>query len=378
MSGSLRILLVEDNPGDVRLCRELLREGFREEFALEHAATLAAAIAAQEKTAAEVVLLDLSLPDAQGLTGVKALRRRFPRLPIVVLSGLADEALSIEALQNGAQDYLVKGQGEGSLVARAVRYAVERKRIEHQLIEEKERAELASRAKSQFLATMSHELRTPLNAIIGFSELLGSDLAVAERNRVEYAKDIRDSGSHLLRIINDILDLSKIEAGKLALDLEPVAMKEVVESCRRIVAERAAEAQLELAVDCPADLPLVRGDLCKLKQIVLNLVSNSVKFTPAGGRIVIRAAAAGPAIAVTVEDSGIGIAEEDIPTALAPFGQVDSSLARKYAGTGLGLSLTKSLVELHGGTFELSSRPGEGTTIRFTLPILEVVAAEAA
>jgi signal transduction histidine kinase len=295
-----------------------------------------------------------------------------------VLSGLADEALSIEALQNGAQDYLVKGQGEGSLVARAVRYAVERKRIEHQLIEEKERAELASRAKSQFLATMSHELRTPLNAIIGFSELLGSDLAVAERNRVEYAKDIRDSGSHLLRIINDILDLSKIEAGKLALDLEPVAMKEVVESCRRIVAERAAEAQLELAVDCPADLPLVRGDLCKLKQIVLNLVSNSVKFTPAGGRIVIRAAAAGPAIAVTVEDSGIGIAEEDIPTALAPFGQVDSSLARKYAGTGLGLSLTKSLVELHGGTFELSSRPGEGTTIRFTLPIVEVVAAEAA
>jgi signal transduction histidine kinase len=378
MSGSLRILLVEDNPGDVRLCRELLREGFREEFALEHAATLAAAIAAQEKTAAEVVLLDLSLPDAQGLTGVKALRRRFPRLPIVVLSGLADEALSIEALQNGAQDYLVKGQGEGSLVARAVRYAVERKRIEHQLIEEKERAELASRAKSQFLATMSHELRTPLNAIIGFSELLGSDLAVAERNRVEYAKDIRDSGSHLLRIINDILDLSKIEAGKLALDLEPVAMKEVVESCRRIVAERAAEAQLELAVDCPADLPLVRGDLCKLKQIVLNLVSNSVKFTPAGGRIVIRAAAAGPAIAVTVEDSGIGIAEEDIPTALAPFGQVDSSLARKYAGTGLGLSLTKSLVELHGGTFELSSRPAQGTTIRFTLPVVEVAAAEAA
>jgi signal transduction histidine kinase len=295
-----------------------------------------------------------------------------------VLSGLADEALSIEALQNGAQDYLVKGQGEGGLVARAVRYAVERKRIEHQLIEEKERAELASRAKSQFLATMSHELRTPLNAIIGFSELLGSDLSIAERNRVEYAKDIRDSGSHLLRIINDILDLSKIEAGKLTLDLEPVAMKEVVDSCRRIVAERAAESQLELAVDCPADLPYVRGDLCKLKQIVLNLVANSVKFTPAGGRVTVRAVAAGPVIAVTVEDSGIGIAEEDIPTALAPFGQVDSSLARKYAGTGLGLSLTKSLIELHGGTFELSSRPGEGTAIRFTLPVVEVVAAEAA
>jgi signal transduction histidine kinase len=377
MSGSLRILLVEDNPGDVRLCRELLREGFREEFALEHAATLAAAVAVQEKVPSEVVLLDLSLPDAQGLTGVKALRRRFPRLPIVVLSGLADEALSIEALQNGAQDYLVKGQGDGGLVARAVRYAVERKRIEHQLIEEKERAELASRAKSQFLATMSHELRTPLNAIIGFSELLGSDLAIAERKRVDYAKDIRDSGSHLLRIINDILDLSKIEAGKLALDVEPVAMTEVIESCRRIVAERAAESELELAVDCSPDLPLVSGDLCKLKQIVLNLVSNSVKFTPAGGRIMIGVVAAGAAVAVTVEDSGIGIAEEDIPTALAPFGQVDSSLARKYAGTGLGLSLTKSLVELHGGTFELSSRPGEGTTIRFTLPVVEIAAAAA-
>jgi signal transduction histidine kinase len=378
MSGSLRILLVEDNPGDVRLCRELLREGFRKGFALEHAATLAAAVAAQEKTPAEVVLLDLSLPDAQGLTGVKALRRRFPRLPIVVLSGLADEALSIEALQNGAQDYLVKGQGEGGLVARAVRYAVERKRIEHQLIEEKERAELASRAKSQFLATMSHELRTPLNAIIGFSELLGSDLAIAERNRVEYAKDIRDSGSHLLRIINDILDLSKIEAGKLTLDLESVAMDEVLESCRRLVAERAAEAALELAVECPPGLPPVQGDLCKVKQIVLNLVSNAVKFTPAGGRVVLSATMIGDVLAVAVEDSGIGIAEDDIPTALAPFGQVDSSLARKYAGTGLGLSLTKSLVELHGGTFQLSSRPGEGTTVRFTLPLADVIAAEAA
>jgi signal transduction histidine kinase len=375
VTDALRILLVEDNPGDARLCRELLRDGFSEPFALEHALTLAAGVAALERAAADVALLDLSLPDAHGLVSVREVAQRFPRLPIVVMSGLADEAVSLAALQTGAQDYLVKGQGDGALVARAIRYAIERKRIELQLIEAKEKAELASRAKSQFLANMSHELRTPLNAIIGFAEVLGSDLAAAEKNRVEYAKDIRSSGAHLLQIINEILDLSKIEAGKLELELGPVDIAGVVAACRRLVAERAAEAGLTLEVDAAPELPTLNADEHKLKQVVLNLLSNAVKFTPSGGAIRVRVSTEREALVLSVADTGIGIAEEDIPKAMAPFVQLDSTLARRYPGTGLGLSLSKSLVELHGGEFRLESRLGAGTTATLRFPLKTIALA---
>jgi signal transduction histidine kinase len=377
MTETLRILLVEDNPGDARLCRELLRDGFSEPFELGHAPTLAAGIAALEQAPADVALLDLSLPDAHGLASVHEVARRFPRLPIVVMSGLADEAVSLAALQTGAQDYLVMGEGDGALVTRAIRYAVERKRVELQLIEAKEKAELASRAKSQFLANMSHELRTPLNAIIGFSEVLASDLAAAERNRVEYARDIRASGAHLLQIINEILDLSKIEAGKCELELGPTSIAGVIAACRRLVAERAAAAELTIDVDVAPDLPMLNADEHKLKQVVLNLLSNAVKFTPAGGSIRVSAAAEGDALAVIVADTGIGIAAADIPKALAPFVQLDSTLARRYPGTGLGLSLSKSLVELHGGEFRLESIPGRGTTVTLRFPLATIALAAA-
>jgi signal transduction histidine kinase len=375
MTETLRILLVEDNQGDARLCRELLREGFAAPFQLEHATTLADGVGALEKQAAEVALLDLSLPDAHGLASVHEIARRFPRLPIIVMSGLADESVSLAALQTGAQDYLVKGDCDGALVARAIRYAVERKRIELQLVEAKEKAELASRAKSQFLANMSHELRTPLNAIIGFSEVLASDLGVAERNRVEYAKDIHASGAHLLQIINEILDLSKIEAGRFELELGPACLASVVAACRRLVAERAAEADLTIEVAVAPDLPTVNADEQKLKQVVLNLLSNAVKFTPRGGRIRISVETSGDWLHVVVADTGIGIAPEDVPKALSPFVQLDSSLARRHPGTGLGLSLSKSLVELHGGEFRLESTPGKGTTVTLRFPLAAIALA---
>jgi signal transduction histidine kinase len=340
--------------------------------------TLAEGLATLAAEAIDLVLLDLSLPDAHGLAAVIAVAERFPRLPIIVLSGLNDSAVSLEALQNGAQDYLVKGEGEGLLMARAIRYAIERKRVQLQLVEEKERAELASRAKSQFLANMSHELRTPLNAIIGFSEVLMSETPLAAERRTEYARSVRDSGVHLLRIINDILDLSKIEAGKLELLEEEVDLAAILDSCERIIGERVVENGLRLVRHLPEELPRLRGDERKLKQILLNLLSNSVKFTPPGGEVRVVVGRDPSGIAIAVEDTGIGIAEADIATALAPFMQVDRSLSRRFEGTGLGLSLTRSLAELHGGSLELRSIPGAGTTVTIRLPAERIVLDRAA
>jgi PAS domain S-box-containing protein len=231
-------------------------------------------------------------------------------------------------------------------------------------------AEEGSRLKSEFLANMSHELRTPLNAVIGFSEAMLAGLGgkLEERGR-GYVADINESGRHLLELINDILDLSKIEAGKLELDEEPVSLAEVALACERIILPRARQTGVALITEIHPALPAVRGDERRLRQILLNLLSNAVKFTPAGGEIRVRAALT-PAggVELSVADTGIGMRAEDIPLALELFRQVDGALNRRFEGTGLGLPLVKSLAALHGGTFRLESTLGKGTTAIVSLP----------
>ena len=227
-------------------------------------------------------------------------------------------------------------------------------------------AEAADRAKTEFLANMSHELRTPLNAIIGFSDMMMSGLSGADNPRkfVEYASDIHESGQHLLEVINDILDLAKIEAGELELHEQVVSVQKIAKSCLTIIRERARENGLDLRDDLPTDLPALRADERKLKQILINLLSNAVKFTPEGGEVSLNGGMhPDGSFWFAVTDSGIGIASEDIPKALAPFWQVDSDLSRRYEGTGLGLPLTKALVEVHGGKMEIESEVGVGTTV---------------
>ena len=245
----------------------------------------------------------------------------------------------------------------------------------------KEAAEVASRAKSEFLANMSHELRTPLNAIIGFSEMISQEVMGPMNNSyyTDYATDIHESGTHLLSLINDILDLSKVEAGKTELHEQPVDLRQTIKSTLRIIGERLQAAELRLEVDLMSPLPLIFADLRAIKQIMLNLMSNAVKFTPEGGliRISVRSDTQG-ALLLSIADSGIGISEEDMPTALAPFGQVESALNRRHQGTGLGLPLVRSLVELHGGTLEVSSRVGTGTVVTVRLPEERVIASESA
>ena len=244
-----------------------------------------------------------------------------------------------------------------------------RENIEAELLEAKEAAETANRAKSAFLANMSHELRTPLNAILGFSEIIKSSHFGPDSDRYPaYAGDIFSSGKHLLALINDILNLSKLEAGQMALDETEIDVHAMIDASAKFIETQARRAGLQLTVSIENDLPWLWGDERRLQQVLINLLSNAVKFTPRGGQIRVSAVKSDNGLAIAVSDTGIGIAPEDIPRAMAPFGQVDSALTRKHEGTGLGLPLAKQLVELHGGSFALESAVGVGTTVTLLLP----------
>ncbi|HKP78836.1 MAG TPA: ATP-binding protein [Phenylobacterium sp.] len=239
---------------------------------------------------------------------------------------------------------------------------------------EKIRAEGASQAKSEFLANMSHELRTPLNAINGFSEIMSGEMygPLGDARYRDYARDILSSGQHLLALINDILDMSKIEAGKLTLRFEPVCLEEIAEDALRLVRNRAEAAGLSLILDF-VDLPDVEADHRAVKQVLLNLLSNAIKFTPRGGRVTVRGErrddALGQRVRISVQDTGIGISAQDLERLDRPFEQVESQHSKTTQGTDLGLALTKSLVEMHGGLLDLKSAPGQGTVASFALPV---------
>jgi signal transduction histidine kinase len=218
---------------------------------------------------------------------------------------------------------------------------------------------------------MSHELRTPLNAILGFSEILKSQLpqVSTEETRKEYADSIWMSGRHLLNIVDDVLDMSKVEAGELELDREPFDPVSLLESCLRLVEKQAEKQGVELVSNLGAGLPPAFGDERRIKQVLINLLSNAVKFTPTGGRVSLWLGCdAAGTLQFSVSDNGIGIAPNDIAKVLTPFGQVETTYARRFGGTGLGLPIARSLVEMHGGSFTLESKLGEGTKVSFTLP----------
>jgi signal transduction histidine kinase len=267
--------------------------------------------------------------------------------------------------------------GVGLMIAFAIfQRQRERESNFEELRRTKEEAEIASRSKSEFLANMSHELRTPLNAIIGFSQIMRAETfgRLGDARYVDYAGDIHESGQHLLGVINDVLDISKIEVGEFAQTDEKVDLDEIVECCLRLIKPRADESRLTLELFRPTALPPLTADGRRIKQILLNILSNAVKFTPVGGRVTLRIEHTSEALALIVEDTGIGIAPGDIATALRPFGQVENGFARKYQGTGLGLPLAKAMTEAHGGALEIKSVPTRGTTVTIRLPAWRLAA----
>ncbi|MGD9538498.1 MAG: sensor histidine kinase [Alphaproteobacteria bacterium] len=320
-------------------------------------------------------------------------RALFERKPVSKLMDpdplIVDRSVGIEQLQSlivvEKQSALLRGfiiteggrylaMGTALALLRLVMLDTERRNVALEV--ERRRAEEASLSKSRFLAQMSHELRTPLNAIIGFSDVLRHQMfgPLSERY-LGYATDIHTSGQHLLSIINDILDLAKIEAGRFDLhDNTELSLKAACNEVTRMMHERAEAAGLRFDIELERGLPPLRADARAFRQMLLNLLSNAIKFTPPGGSLHLFARLCGDGrLAVGVRDTGIGIAPADLPTALTPFGQISSELSRRYEGTGLGLPLVKSLVELHGGELKIDSAPCQGTTATILFPASRVV-----
>jgi len=388
------VLLIEDDPHDRAMVRRLL-QGQRRTYVIHEATTGGAGLTRCRELEPDCILLDYYLPDMDGREWLATYMRESAHaapVPVAILSGRDDDDLAIAALEEGAQDYLIKDAVTSHGLTRAIENAMEKCRIRRELEEQRTAVELrnhklealrdelqlklveladATKAKDRFLAVMSHEMRTPLNAILGYADLLDMELdgSLSEGQRQQVDR-IRFGSRHLLDLINDLLDLARLDARRLDLDVRPVDLGAVVEEVTALLEAQASAKAISLKAEaCGDEVPLVLADLQRLRQILTNLVGNAIKFTERGG-ITIRCEAPrrDGMVKVVVQDSGIGIAPEALPLVFTEFYQADDELTRRRGGSGLGLAIAQRLAQLMGGHITVESTVGSGST--FTIHLL--------
>lgn len=378
MSHIQTVLLIEDDEVDAEQIRRLLTSqadtnSQNDKFQIVDATRLAVGLERLSEKAIDVVLLDLGLPDSGGLEGLSRILKHSPHVPIVVLTGVDDRTVADQAVREGAQDFLVKGQFDDESLLRSMRYAIERQRLLRELEEQRQaqkakvEAEAANRAKTQFLTTMSHELRTPLNHIIGLSSMLKED--AEDRNDKEMVDDlekIEAAGERLNALITAVLDLADLESGVTELSISDVDIHQIVQDSSNSFADKAREKGNALELICPADLGVMRSDPELIQRCLHCLLSNACKFTEHGVIKVAVARQKGTVI-FTITDTGIGMTDEQIDQIFLPFTQADQSSTRRFDGVGIGLTVTQKYCELLQGTIEVESEEGVGSTFTIIL-----------
>jgi signal transduction histidine kinase len=366
-------LLVEDNRAQARLIQELIAEASPGTFSMEHAEKLSDALARLREDAADAVLLDLSLPDSQGLATVERVRQQSPAVPVIVLTGLDDESVGVESVKRGAQDYLSKNHVSGELLVRTLRYAIERQRVRYELegvrvdqLQQQERLnrELAERNKDleEFAYVASHDLREPLRKMISFSDLLARDLGepVPEKVRRDL-RFIRGAAERMQKLVDDLLALSR--AGRSPKQRQQLSLEQCVDAALEALQFKIDETGAAIERDA---LPEVWGDRTVLTQLYQNLISNAIKFSDKGApRIRITAEMVGKRWVFGVADSGIGIKAEYCTQIFRPFQRLHSP--GEYEGSGIGLAICRKAVERHGGEIWVESEPGRGSHFKFHL-----------
>ncbi len=368
----INILLVDDDPGDCRLV-ELALSPFRgngeEQFDIKTAETLCAAKDRLKAENFDAILLDLGLPDSQGCETVREVLELDLRLPIIVFTGLANEAVGLRAIKQGASDYIVKDHFSGDVLRRSIRYAIERKRIENKLVEANERLKEHDRLKSEFVTTVSHELRTPLsifkNIISNTTAGTYGKISTELRGNLELADKSVD---RLARIISDFLDISKIEAGQVKPNFDRFDIKSLIKKTMQEFTPLTSIGNIKLKAIMPDDTLFVDADHDMISRVLINLVSNAIKFVSKNGHITIRAKAVDREIVVEVEDNGPGIAANDVDKIFNRFVQINRMVGADSHGTGLGLSISKELIEMNGGRIWAESTPGSGSIFCFAVP----------
>jgi signal transduction histidine kinase len=370
---TVHILLIEDNPGDARLVEILLEESDLLNVQIIHRLTLGDGIAELQKRDFAVVLLDLTLPDSRGFETLERLIATKPDVNVVVMTGLADKVLGLNAVKAGAQDFLMKGGFDSDLLSKTLRYAIERKNVLLKLAaatRAREVAEESARMKEQFIASISHEMRTPMNAIYGMSNLLAqTKLDVEQRSFID---SVRQSSEILLGVINDILEVSTLQNGQMHFEAADFDLTELMFNLVNVMQYKKAEKPLEFQLSIDPSVPkYVLGDKLRLNQILYNIVGNAVKFTDEGF-IKIRIEMGKQVgndllLSFIVEDSGIGIPQEKIATIFESFTRIRTK-ERIFEGTGLGLAIVKNLVVQQGGRVFAISEPKKGTTITAEMP----------